>query len=454
MTVPPAGVFFANWKVCAVFATRKARYNRPMLNDRYGNGLTTSSAAARDAYVAGIDLFLAAGAGADRALQKAIEADEGFALAHLALARVCQASGRVAELAAPLARARALAERTTAREQGQIHALGLLMDGNGPAAFEAIQDHLADHPRDAVAAQPCMGVFGLIGFSGRPGREAEQLAFTTALGTHYGDDWWYLASHAFSQMEAGQTGPAEVSIEASLAQHTRNANAAHYRSHLYYEVGECEAGFAYLADWRRDYDKAGPLHCHISWHVALWALERGDVDTMWQVVDADVDPEGAWGPALNVMTDMAAILYRAELAGVEVPPERWRRISDFALAHFGKPGVAFADVHAALAHAMAGNAEALARILSDAAGPAGELVRRLAEAFQAIAAGRWEEAVAFLTDAMGDHARIGGSRAQRDLIELAMTGCLLRLGRTEEARRLLSIRRPVHASKPMVKGLI
>ena len=42
---------------------------------------------------------------------------------------------------------------------------------------------------------------------------------------------------------------------------------------------------------------------------------------------------------------------------------------------------------------------------------------------------------------MAAHERVGGSRAQRDLIEYALVVSLLRAGRIEEARRLLQTRR-------------
>ena len=54
---------------------------------------------------------------------------------------------------------------------------------------------------------------------------------------------------------------------------------------------------------------------------------------------------------------------------------------------------------------------------------------------------------------MAAHERIGGSRAQRDLLEFALLGALLRSGRTEEAHRLLILRRPVHAAAPPLAGL-
>ena len=58
-----------------------------MLTDRYGLALTTTSAAARDAYVEGCDLLLSIFPGATAALDRAIAADPDFALAHIARAR-------------------------------------------------------------------------------------------------------------------------------------------------------------------------------------------------------------------------------------------------------------------------------------------------------------------------------------------------------------------------------
>lgn len=64
-----------------------------------------------------------------------------------------------------------------------------------------------------------------------------------------------------------------------------------------------------------------------------------------------------------------------------------------------------------------------------------------------------EQAITFLTSAMADHARLGGSRAQRDLLEFSLLGALLRLGRDDEARRLLELRRPALAQTRALHGL-
>ena len=52
-----------------------------MLKDRYGNDLSTTSQAARDAYVEGVDSLMSATPGMDAHFQSAAEADDGFALA-------------------------------------------------------------------------------------------------------------------------------------------------------------------------------------------------------------------------------------------------------------------------------------------------------------------------------------------------------------------------------------
>jgi len=210
---------------------------------------------------------------------------------------------------------------------------------------------------------------------------------------------------------------------------------------------------SFLEGWLPDYDQAGLMHSHLSWHLALWKLGQGDIDGVWSLVDQYIRPSASQAFPLIVLTDYAAILYRAELAGVPVPAERWKVVSDYAHKHFPNCGVAFADVHAALAYAMTGETDALSRIIANPAGPAGDVVKEAAAAFQAIAAEDWSGAADHLAAAMADHARIGGSRAQRDLLDHSMLAVMLKLGRSDEARRLLALRRPVQSANPPVAGM-
>ena len=418
-----------------------------MLKDRYGNELSTASRVAADAYIAGVDRLLSASAATESAFREAVAADDGFALAHIALARTLQIQGQGIDAKAPLARAKVLAGGTTAREQSHIAIFALILEGQSAAALSAIREHVKTWPGDAMALAPATSVFGLIGFSGKAGREADQLALLEPLIAHYGGDWWFRMVLAFAEIETGLLDRGRRNIESSLAAFPRNAHGAHIKAHLHYEAGEREAGLQYLSDWAKDYPRDAQLHCHVNWHVALWNLETGRRDDAWRVYDQDLRPRAAWGPPINVLTDCASFLFRAELAGEARSPERWRELSDFAAQWFPNSGIAFADMHSALAFAMAGDGAALSKIAEQPKGVVADMLAPIAKGFAAFARGRWNEAAGALQPVLATHERVGGSRAQRDLLEYAVVGALLRAGRGEDAQRLISGRRPQNAGR-------
>lgn len=425
-----------------------------MLADSYGNPISTSSQSARDHYDRGLRLFLGGEYGALQAFQAAVTEDPDFALGHAACARAAMMSAQMAEAKAAIQRAQNLTQSVEMRERQHIDCIGLLLSGQAQKARMAVLAHVQTYPRDALAAQLCANVFGLIGFSGEVGREAELLAYTSSLLPHYGEDWWMMSMHALSLCETGQVDASRTLMEKSLALNPRNANAAHFKAHAQYEAGETAAGRAYLTGWLADYDDRAVLHGHLQWHVALWALHQGDADAMWQAVDAGIAPGAAKGLPINILTDTAAILYRAELAGLSVEPDRWRSLSDYAAQMFPNTGQSFADLHAALSHAMAGQGDRLAHIADTATGFAGDLVKPLARAWGSIARENWAEALNELIVVLPTTERVGGSRAQRDLLELTYANVLMKLGQTGEARRSLALRRPVLADAPPLAGLV
>lgn len=266
-----------------------------MLKDRYDNPISTTSTAAQAHYDSAVEGILAGQAHMVEGFDQVVEADPGFAMGHSGRARAQLVCGNVAGAQKSMATAQALSGGITRQEVAHINTMGALVQGDMKRAYPAIREHVAEHPRDVLLAQTCTSVFGLIGFSGQPGRESEQLAYTNFLLSHYGDDWWCLSQHAFALCETGQLDKASQMIDQSLALYPRSAHSAHVRSHIHYEVGETRVGIDYLKDWMPSYHHSGLLHSHLSWHAALWAMEVGDIDLMWQLVDADVAPRG--GPS-------------------------------------------------------------------------------------------------------------------------------------------------------------
>jgi len=419
-----------------------------MLEDRFGLPLSTTSASARDAYVSGVDGLLTAAADAERQLGRAIDADPRFALAHIANARALLMRAQVPEARASAAQARDLAVDATPREQAHVNALALAIEGKPVESLAATREHLLLHPRDALVLAPATGVFGLIGFSGRLAREQELDEFLRTLAPFYGEDWWFASARAFAACECGRLDEAQMLIERSMAANPRNAHGAHIMSHVLYEGGELEAGHRYLEGWMPAYEREGLMHCHLSWHVAIFALATGRNDLAWQVYRNAVHPGGAWGPPLNVVTDAVSFLWRAELAGQPRDPELWRDLRDYRNTNFPRSAIAFVDVHAAAALVASGDAGALA-ILADelrervatAKLPAGAVVPLIADGLNAYGAGQWELAADLLGKALPEMVRIGGSRAQRDLIVKTLVAACIKAGRNEQAQELIAQRK-------------
>ena len=413
-----------------------------MLADFYGNKLTTTTGLARDNYDVGLKAFLSANYGAQEAFSLAVEADPGFSLAYAGLARVYISAGDLDKANQFLNMAKKMLNETTDREKSHVFCAELLISGKSKEAKDAVAKHLDTWPRDALVAQMSTSVFGLIGFSGRLGREQDLLDFTGRLSPHYGDDWWMMSMHAISLCETGQTSASMELMEKSLGINPRNANAAHFFAHILYEEGEVAAGRKYLQAWMPNYDRRSILHGHLSWHEALWALQDGDEVKMWEIIDTSVSQENGTSLPLNALTDTASIYYRAELAGYQVNPKRWLQISEYAAASFPNLGQSFADIHAALSHAMAGNDEYLQKYMECDEGFAGDLVSYVSKAWSAIAKGEWMTVVKELAPKVEEFARFGGSRAQRDLLEYTYVNALLRSGDKKTAKHILSTRRP------------
>jgi hypothetical protein len=418
-----------------------------MAFDRYGLPVSTFSGAACDAYVAGADCILSAVVGWREHLGRAIQADPSFALAHIALARGLFLEADVKPAREAATRARELVQAATPREQSHVNAIALPLEGKPVDALAATREHLAQWPRDAMVLAPATGVFGLIGFSGRQEREEELYQLLRGLAPHYGDDWWFGCVHAFAASESGRLDEAWRLIEPSMATNPRNAHGAHIKVHVLHEMGEMVRALEYLDGWMPGFDRRGLLHCHLSWHVALTALALGKLDRAWAAYRAGVHPGGSWGPPINVVSDATAFLWRAELAGEPRRPELWREVHDYALKFFPKAGLPFTDVHVAVACVAGEDFATLGRLAGElserlAAGrlPAGSVVPALADAFGAYAKGDWSTAIRRLEQALPETVRIGGSRAQRDLVEFTLIAAYLKAGRPGNARALIERR--------------
>ncbi|MBV9551341.1 MAG: tetratricopeptide repeat protein [Alphaproteobacteria bacterium] len=419
-----------------------------MPTDLYGLPVSTASSAACDAYVRGCQAKLTNYPGTIAAFDEAIAADPGFALAYVARAHVLLERGDAAAARGSIAAAQALAHGVSARERSHIEFFGRLIAGDSETALGLLSGHLDQWPRDAVVLGTAAFTNGLIGSSGRAGQKRALLALLELLAPSYGDDWWFAAHHGMALSENGERVAARAKIDRSLAQNGRNPWAAHARAHLCYEEGDADAGRAFLRWWLPIYPRDGSLYSHLSWHLAIAELEAGDAAAAECLFREAFAPEVHTGPPRGKITDTVSYLWRRELAGEPRDTTAWRRMHSFATGAFPRPGVAFCDMHIALAQAVAGDDAGLAARASQIAElaaaeryPSGSLVPTVARGFAAFERGQFAAAIDALEPIVGELERLGGSRAQLDLVEFTLLKAYLAGDRADDARRLLSQRR-------------
>jgi tetratricopeptide (TPR) repeat protein len=407
------------------------------LTDRYGLTLSTASAVAARQYQTGMDRLLSYGFGADQAFAAAIEADDGFALGHAGAALFSLFQGDGAGAKASIERARNLAAGATRREQQHVAALAAIAGGEAARGLGLIEEHVKEFPRDALLVNQAGSTIGL---GGGADREQVRVALVEGLAGAYGDDWWYQSALGFTYHEVGRYEESRRLSERSLAQYPGNANASHNIAHVCYETVDNDGGVALLSDWLGGYDRRAPFHCHLAWHLALFELQRGRPELALAIYEQDIAPSS--NPRL-AMIDGSALLWRFDLYEFQMGPLPWGRLADLA-TRVTRPGFIFGDVHAALAYAWAGDAMAMSALVAGlealhAKGHpiAGTVALPLVRGVAAYVAGDFAGALALMESVHGEIHRVGGSHAQWELFEETMVVCQLRLGRLDEARRLI-----------------
>jgi tetratricopeptide (TPR) repeat protein len=416
--------------------------------DRYGLPLSTDSPEAANAYRDGIDLMLSAWPGAAEAFDRALAADAEFALAHVARARVHSfyQQGEAARKEAAAAR-ELVARRGTERERGHVETLALAVEGNLPAALSSALRHLESFPRDAVVMSLPLGAFGLFAFSGMADHDRARQELCERHAPHYGEDWWFLSNYGWAMTENGEVAKGRAMTERAFDMRRANAYAAHALLHAMFEGGSVADADALVTQWIGGYDRSGILYGHIYWHQALGALEVGDASKALSIYEKILQPSVTVAPPLNAMSDCASLLWRLLAYGHAVPANLWADAEAYAKAQFPKSSVPFVEMHMALLAAATYNQAALEerlRVIEQRLGDgklaAGPVVPQICRAMNAFAGEDFRTCVTLLEPVLDDVVRIGGSHAQREIIEDTFIVALIRSGELPRAQTLLDHR--------------
>lgn len=417
--------------------------------DSRGLPISTASDLAAERYREGVDLMLSTWPGAAETLDEAIAADPDFALAHAARARQHAMRVEPAKAKARIAIATGLvARRGTERERSHVEILSLAIGGQSAQALEQALAHADTWPRDVVILSLPLGAFGLLAFSGMADHDQARVDLCERHARQYGaDDWWFLTYRGWSHTENGNVAHGRELTQHGFDLRPQNANAAHALSHAMHEGGANDEADRLIQAWLPTYDRSGILHGHIAWHAALAALEHGDTERALAIYGEHVQPSVSSGNALNVVSDTASFLWRLQAYGHQVPEGLWQAAAAYSAPFFRNAGFAFADIHMALLAAATGDKEGLEQRVSALMGMieagtlvAGPVVPAICRAALAFAGGDYAGCARLLEPVAAEVVRIGGSGAQRELVEDMLLLALMRSGEAAKAGALLDRR--------------
>lgn len=403
--------------------------------DTYGLQLTTSPEAAA-AWSKGLRNLLALQRGAAQAFASAIALDPTFAVGHATMALLSYELCVPADLSARTRDALLHAARGTERERSHVHAVVSHLGGDS----RPLLAHVRAHPRDALLLSVAVPT---IAFSGATEVPAEAWGLVEGAIPAYGDDWWFLGLLGFIRAEQGRFDEAMDLSLCSLAAEPSAGHSAHARAHAHYETGDHEPGLRWMDEWISGDGSGTESLSHFAWHAALHELSLGDLESVRTRYDAQLHPDRGLG--CRGLVDTGSLLFRWAITPGATDVPGLERVAEVAGRDcLERPATPFLALHAAVVLLALGDDTGLARLGRWSAAqshPAQrEVVAPLVAALRLVTAGRagaGADGIGALAEQLW---RLGGSDAQREVVEEIRIAALLRAGRLDEARVLLDRR--------------
>ena len=321
-----------------------------------------------------------------------------------------------------LARARRRASRDDRRALGHLQAVEHVCAGDFTAGADAFMALAGDAGTDFAALRFAHDLYLHVGAAQRRfEREAELLARWPS-----DDPQRHLAEgmHAFSLTEIGLHDQARRLGEAALAADPEDMWARHALAHVFENTDDTARSLKLLADKIDVWEDQDLLAVHMWWHLGLRLLAAGDIATVLQILDQQMaDADTAFE-----LCDQTSLLWRAECAGFCVG-DRWDAVADRWDQVAERHTCAFVDLHAALAWIRRPGHSGAERWFAGLAArapvdPVGR--REIDDIFATVAvplidALRSDDpAAAVSDDLLAGVRRIGGSEAQRRVVDLTL----------------------------------
>jgi tetratricopeptide (TPR) repeat protein len=375
--------------------------------------------------------------------EAAVAADDGLILGHIYRAYLALYGTTPEGVATAAEILKTLDEAVMGeREAHHMRAARSWAEGDWEAAARSLERALLCHPRDLLALKVAQDLYFFLGNRLELRDVAARVlpAWPAELA-----GWGYVQGiYAFGLEENADYRQAESRARAALGHNPRDVWSVHALAHVFEMEGSHREGTSFLAasagDWSGSY-----FAVHNWWHKGLFHLELEEIGEALALYDSRI--RAARSTEWLDVVDAAALLWRLSLFGADVT-ERAARLAADIDDLVGEPVYIFNDWHAVMAFGLAGDHARVERVIlanrnltaptnRTAAARAG---LDLLEAFGAFAAGRPERAIDLLIDIRPRANAVGGSHAQRDVIDMTLIAAAARAEDDSLARALVTER--------------
>jgi hypothetical protein len=360
-----------------------------------------------------------------------------------------------------LATAEPLLAGAPARERSHFEAQRAVADGRWQHACRLWGELLLEHPRDALALQWAQWWDfyrgDTLSLRLRPARALPEWSESDPLYPYV------LGLHAFGLEENNLYPQAEDAGRRAMAADARVPWAVHAVAHVMEMQGRFEDGAAWLRQHQPGWADSSAFAGHLWWHMGLFRLEALDVPGVQRLIDAHLS-----GPTLQSLLqrlDAVSLLWRMHLLDLDVGARFVELLRDWQPSDDDAGYSAFNDLHVMIALLGADElvrAESwIARCATRAMAPedarrsnhatAREVALPLMRGLLAYARGDADAAVSTLHAALGQTLRLGGSHAQRDVIDQTLLAASARAGTRHVGRALLNERRLAKPVTPLTR---
>lgn len=406
-----------------------------MITDAQGHAMSGATREAADIYDQAVRAFTLSYGDVVASFEAVRRAAPGCAMGHIGKAWVLAGANDAVLVkgARPLMDA-ARALSLNDRERTHLAALEHAVVGDRAAVLAVLEPHLMHHPRDLLAH---FGAMLASAFGGRfhsvRDRSARALPRWSKEDPSYGI---MLSFYGFGLEEAGDYAKAEAVSREAAQREPYGYWPHHAVSHVMEMTGRPADGLAWMDERQAFWSaKDNASRTHIWWHKALFHVELGQYEQALAIYDNPIVETQR--PAGIVLTNASALLWRLEALGLD-GGARWKALADLWRGHADGRLCLFADVHAAMTAIRAGDGTELDRIVggmrataagrSEAAPAYRDIGLPIVAGLAAFDRGAYGETVDHLLPARWHLMEIGGSHAQRDVIDWTLTEAAIRAG--------------------------